>query len=271
VVSEEIKTAEGGYIHTSPKLKVRVSGFYTHFANGMDVMSFYHDGFQNFVNYSINGIDKLHFGGEAGIEARLTTSLTINAAASVGRYYYDSKQKAVVTADNTTAVLGEQIIYAQNFRVPSTPQEAYSLGLTYRSPKFWFVSLTGNYFRESYLSINPLRRTWEAVKNLDPKSDAYHKVFDQTRFDDRYTADFFGGWSLKLPRKYEINHRNTFVVFNVGVNNILNNQDIVTGGFEQLRFEAPTSSADVYQVDKFPPKYYYAYGLNYFASVTLRF
>jgi hypothetical protein len=271
VKSETIQTAEGGYIHTSPKLKVRVGGFYTHFANGMDVMSFYHDGFQNFVNYAINGIDKLHFGGEAGIEARLTTTLTINAAASVGRYYYDSKQKAVVTADNTTAVLGEQIIYAKNFRVPSTPQEAYSLGATYRSPKFWFVSLTGNYFREAYLSINPLRRTWDAVKNLDPKSDAYHKVFDQTEFDPQYTLDFFGGWSLKLPGKFEINHRSTFLVFNAGVNNILNNQDMITGGFEQLRFEAPTSNADVNLVDKFPPKYYYAYGLNYFASVTLRF
>lgn len=271
ITSEKIQTAEAGYVLNSPTLKARVSGYYTHFANGMDVMSFYHDAYQNFVNYAINGIDKLHFGGEFGVEARVAPGLTVNAAAAVGRYYYDSRQKAVITADNTTAVLGEQVIYAQNFRVPSTPQEAYSLGATYRSPKFWFVSLTGNYFRESYLSINPLRRTWEAVKNLDYKGAEYHRVFDQTEFDPQFTLDFFGGWSIRLPKQYNLNHRSTFLVFNVGVSNMLNNKDITTGGYEQLRFEAPTSSADVNLVDKFPPRLFYAYGLNYFASVTIRF
>jgi len=271
VKSEQIQSAEGGIVHNSPTLKLRLGGYYTHFSNGLDVMSFYHDAYQNFVNYAISGIDKLHFGGEFGAEVKLTTALSVNAAAAVGRYYYDSKQKAIITADNTTDVLGEQVIYAQNFRVPSTPQEAYSLGATYRSPKFWFASLTGNYFRESYLSINPLRRTWEAVKSLGYKTDAYQRVFDQTQFDSQFTLDFFAGWSIKLPRTYNINHRSTFLVFNAGVNNLLNNKDIVTGGYEQLRFDAPTGTADLNLVDKFPPRLFYAYGLNYFASVTLRF
>ena len=91
---------------------------YTH----LDVykrQSFYHDTYQNFVNYAINGIDKLHFGGEFGIEARLTPTITLNAAAAVGRYYYDSKQSAVITVDNSASVLGRQLIYAENFRLPS--------------------------------------------------------------------------------------------------------------------------------------------------------
>jgi len=57
-----------------------------------------------------------------------------------------------------------------------------------------------------------------------------------------------------------------FLVFNVGVNNILDNQSIVTGGYEQLRFDFDTKDPN-----QFPAKLYYAYGLNYFASVTLRF
>jgi len=55
-------------------------------------------------------------------------------------------------------------------------------------------------------------------------------------------------------------------VFNVGVNNILNNQNIITGGFEQLRFDFNDRN-----INKFPPRLFYAYGANYFASVTLRF
>lgn len=271
VTSETIYSGEGAYVLNAPKLKLRIGGYYTHFADGMDVMSFYHDAYQNFVNYAISGIDKLHFGGEFGLEAKLTPSLTLNAAAAVGRYYYDSKQFGITTVDNSASVLGQQIIYMENFRVPSTPMEAYSLGLSYRSPKFWFVSLTGNYFDQSYLSMNPLRRTWDALQFSTTKPEAYSQIFDQTKFDANYTVDFFGGYSWKLPKDFEINKRPTFLVFNLGVNNMLNNQDIVTGGFEQLRYDAQTASTDPVQVGKFPPKLYYAYGINFFGSVTLRF
>ncbi len=271
ITSEIIQTGEAGYIMNAPKFKIRLSGYYTQFKDGMDVMSFYHDSYQNFVNYAISGIDKLHFGGEFGIEAKVTQTITVNAAAAVGRYYYDSKQNAVITVDNSASILGQQIIYAENFRIPSTPMEAYSFGATYRSPKFWFVSLTGNYFDQSYLSHNPLRRTWDALKFEAPGSAGYNEIFNQTKFDSQYTLDFFGGYSWKLPRDFEINHKPTFLVFNAGVNNILNNKEMVTGGFEQLRYDAQTASGDPVAVGKFPPRLFYAYGLNFFASVTLRF
>ncbi|MBK6937696.1 MAG: TonB-dependent receptor [Chitinophagaceae bacterium] len=271
VTDETIYSGEAAYVLNAPKLKVRLGGYYTHFAGGMDMMSFYHDSYQNFVNYAINGIDKLHFGGEFGLEAKLTPSLTLNAAAAVGRYYYDSKQNAVITVDNSASVLGQQIIYMENFKVPSTPMEAYSLGLNYRSPKFWFVSLTGNYFDQSYLSMNPLRRTWDALQFSMNKPETYNVIFDQTKFDANYTVDFFGGYSWKLPRDFEINRKPTFLVFNLGVNNLLNKKDIVTGGYEQLRYDAQTAATDPVQVGKFPPKLFYAYGINFFASVTLRF
>jgi hypothetical protein len=51
----------------------------------------------------------------------------------------------------------------------------------------------------------------------------------------------------------------------------LNKQDIVTGGFEQLRYDAQTSTADPILTAKFPAKLFYAYGINFFSSVTLRF
>lgn len=271
ITSETIRTAEAGYIMNAPKIKIRVSGFYTELHDGLDVMSFYHDTYQNFVNYAIRNIDRQYFGGEFGVEAKLTTELTVNAAAAVGRYYYNSKQYAVITVDNNASELGRQIIYAENFRVPSTPEEAYSLGVNYRSRNFWFVSLTGNYFRNSWLSINPLRRTWQALQYVAPKSEGYNAIFNQTKFDDNYTVDFFGGYSWRLPKQFNINRKSTYLVFNLGINNLLNKKDIMTGGFEQLRFDAQTSATEPVQVGKFPPKFYYAYGLNYFASMTLRF
>jgi hypothetical protein len=57
-----------------------------------------------------------------------------------------------------------------------------------------------------------------------------------------------------------------FLALNAGVNNILNNKSIITGGFEQLRFDVENKD-----VNKFPPRLFYAFGLNYFLSATIRF
>lgn len=266
VTNESFQSFEAGYTMNAPKLKVHLSGYYTHFENQMDVMTFYHDGFQNLVNYALSGIDKLHFGGELGIEAKLTPTITANAVASVGRYYYDSRQEATVTIDNTSDVLAKQTIYSDNFRIPSTPQEAYSLGLTYRSPDFWFVSVTGNYYNQSWLSFNPIRRTYSAIEGIPYKEETWNSIIDQTKFDEQFVLNFFGGYSKRLPKKFNINGKRTFLVFNVGVNNILDNQNINTGGFEQLRFDDVNND-----INKFPPKLFYMQGINYFISAAFRF
>ncbi|MCX8020751.1 MAG: Plug domain-containing protein [Chitinophagaceae bacterium] len=265
-VSLTVKTAEAGYILNAPKLRLRLMGYYTLFENDYNVVSFYHDDYRNFVNYALSNIDRLHFGGELGFEARILPGLSLNGAAAVGRYYFNSRQEAIITLDNSASFLGKETIYNLNYRVPATPQEAYSFGFYYRSPKFWYLSLTANYFDQMWLDINPVRRTKPAVDGLDPSSEQWHQILRQTRWDAQYTLDFFGGYSWKLPKTMSFAGKSTFLVFNLGVNNLLNNQQIITGGFEQLRFDF-----DGKDVNKFPPRLFYGYGLNYFASVTLRF
>jgi hypothetical protein len=262
----EVTSFEAGYILNAPKLKLRFNGYYTASNNDYNVMTFFHDDFRNFVNYALSNIDRIHFGGEFGFEAKLTSSLSLNGAAALGRYYFNSRQEAIITLDNRATLVGTETIYSKNYRVPSTPQEAYSLGLNYRSPKFWYVSLTGSYFDQMWLDFNPIRRTATAIDGLEPKTELWNSILGQTQWEPQFTLDFFGGYSWKLPRRWEINGKNTFLVFNMGVNNILNNKEIITGGFEQLRFDF-----DDRNVNKFPPRLFYAYGANYFASVTLRF
>ncbi|HYC41128.1 MAG TPA: TonB-dependent receptor [Chitinophagaceae bacterium] len=266
LTSSKIRSAEGGYIMNAPRMKIRLTGFYTGFQDELNVLSFYHDEFRNFVNYGLSNIDKLHFGGEFGFEVSVFPGFSVNGAASVGRYYYDSRQNAVITLDNSAAILGEQTVFNLNYRVPSTPQEAYSFGFNYRSPKFWYVSLTGNYFDQMWLDFNPIRRTPGAVDGIEYKSELWNTILRQTRWDAQYTLDFFGGYSWKLPSKMEVGGKSTFLVFNLGINNILDNRDIVTGGYEQLRFDFENRD-----VNKFPPKIYYGFGANFFASVNLRF
>ena len=264
-----VQTLEAGYLLNAPKLKIHLIGYYTQMKHGFNVLTFYHDDFQDFVNYALSNINRLYFGGEFGFEANIARNITINGAAAVGRYYYNSRQKAVITVDNTATVLNVETIYSNNYRIPSTPQEAYSFTISYRSPKFWFISLTGNYFDKMWLDFNPVRRTSLATENLDPKGETFHDVIDQQQLDAQYTLDAFAGYSWKIPHAYigsGFHKKPLYLAIYAGVNNILNNQDIISGGYEQLRYDYSTSD-----INKFPPKYYYAYGINYFASIALRF
>lgn len=45
--------------------------------------------------------------------------------------------------------LGES--YLKNYKQGGTPQQAFSVGLRYSSPKYWWISGNWNYFRDSYL------------------------------------------------------------------------------------------------------------------------
>jgi len=264
--SEEILSTEVGYVMNAPKLKIRATGYYAQFKNGLDVLTFYNEEFQNFVNYAVSNIGKVHMGLEFGVEAKIYKGLSINGAAAIGQYTFNTRQSATITADNSAAVLSRDVVvYSKDFYVP-TPQQAYTIGLDYRSPKFWFLNVSFNYFDKMYLSYNPVRRTAAAVSGIPEGSDQWRQIVDQTQLKSQYTLDAFAGYSWLMNRKFKSLKKRHFMVFNLGVNNILNNTSIVSGGFEQLRFDFAEKN-----VNKFPDRRFYAYGINYFASVGLRF
>ena len=264
--SEEIGSVEGGYVMNAPRLKIRANGYYTVIKNQLNVLTFYDDVFQNFVNYAISNIGRVHAGAEFGFEAKVYKGLSVVAAAAISDLRYNTRQRATVTADNSPTTLARNItVYSKNFFVP-TPQNAYTIGLDYRSQKFWFVNLNFNYFDKMYLDFNPIRRTANAVNGVPEGSALWNEILDQTELPSQYTLDLFAGYSLLLNRKMKELKKRTFLQFNVGINNILNNENIVSGGFEQLRFDAAEKN-----VNKFPDRRFYAYGLNFFASMGLRF
>lgn len=264
--SEQISSVEAGYVLIAPTVKFRATGYYTRFKNQVNVLTFYNDEVRNFVNYAVNNIGKEHYGVELGAEVIAFKGLTVNAAAAIGRYRYNTRQSATVTIDNSSEVVSRNnVIYSKNFNVP-TPQEAYTIGLNYRSRQYWYVNVNFNYFDQMWLDFNPLRRTYTAVEGVDPNSAQWHSIIDQTRLKAQYTLDAFAGYSWLMNNRFRGLKKRTFLLFNIGVNNILDNKNIVSGGFEQLRYDFQFKN-----VDKFPNKQFYAYGLNYFASIGLRF
>jgi hypothetical protein len=258
--SSEIFSSELSYHHKSPLLKAKVSGYFTTMNNQTEVNSFYHDELRGFVNFILTDIDERHFGAELATEVKLSTTLSAVGAAALGNYVYTSRPTATISQDNNAALLQEnQVIYQKNFYVPNTPQQAYTIGLKYNSPKYWFLNLNFNYFDQIYLDFNPTRRTQETVSDLIKSENTalWEDILFQERVPANFTADLFGGKSWRIGDR--------FIYLTVGINNFLNNQNFVIGGYEQNRFDFENRD-----VERFPPRYFYAYGANYFIGLSFR-
>lgn len=264
LTSEKITSFDLNYVVRLPYISGRVSGYYTTFKDQIDVMSFYHDEYHSFVNYSMTGMDKKHFGAEIGLESKITSTISVNAVASLGQYTYDSRPEVYITQDNDAQPLTEtkQTVYVKDFYVDGTPQQAYSLGLSYNSPKFWWIEISGSYFDDIYLSFNPARRTADAIIGLDETTPygaaKITEITQQEKLPSQFTVDLSGGKSWKFGDK--------IIRLHLNVSNILDNQKFITGGYEQLRFDY-----DGQDVNKFSPVYYYMYGRNYMLILTFQF
>ncbi len=276
-VLEKILSGEVNYLLRSPGFKVKATGYFTQFDDQISIRSFYLDNAipdgnggvrGGFVNYIMSNISTQHMGVEFATE--FTTpipGLKARAVAAIGQNIYTNRPDVEVFLDTDAASLGQRQVYIKNFYVAGSPQTASSFTLSYNGKDFWFANLSFNYFDNSWIDFYPERRTTEAVSYVDdpqyinevvePGSPLWKQIIDQEKAPSAFTMDFFGGKSFKI--------NDLFIYLNVGVNNILDKKDFITGGYEQYRFDFEEKN-----VNRFPSRYFYGYGRNYFISLAFR-
>lgn len=256
--NETVTAGDISYMIRYARFKARVTGFYTAIRNQVWYRSYFNDEYNNFVNYVMTGVDHVMMGTEIGIEANITSELVFQAGFSTGSYLWDSRPVAEITRDNSAQVLAEnRTVYMKNYHIGNMPETAGSAGLKYNGKKFWFVGVNFNYFANYYAEPNPDRRTEAAVQYYVTEDPQWNQLLDQEKLPNTYTVDLYAGKSFQIKKKYYLN-------INASVNNLLNNQDVINLAYEQLRYDAAAPG-------KFPNKYSYSMGLNYFLMVSFRF
>ena len=266
LTDEKISAIEGGYLLKAPRVKGKAVFYFTQINDATETSSFYHDDFRTFVNYTLTNIDKRYTGTELSLDANIGNGFSAVAVAAIGQYTYSDRPLATITQDNSAEILADrEIVYAKNFHVAGSPEKAYTLGINYRGKQFWFVNLSFNYFDGIWIDYNPARRTIEGIDLVDPNSSLFRDIVDQEKADAQFTMDLYCGKSWKVNDGFKSLKKNTFLVLNVGVNNLLNNKKFITNGYEQLRYDFFENN-----VNKFAPKYFYAMGTTFFINLTLR-
>lgn len=242
--------------------KFSLSGYYTTIKDQNRLISFYSDVQSSYDNFAMSGIDERYMGIEAAFSVPIIAGISLNSALSLGEYIYNSNPYYVEMADNSAEVLSEGTVYWDGFKVEGTPQTALNVGLGYRSPNYLFLALDLNFYDNNYLSMNPYYRTDNALtSNMLKDQTLIDAMRYQEKFDSAYTLNASLGKSWYINREY-----------NLGVSfelkNILNRQDIKTGGYEQMRLN---EDSDLGIYERFDSKYFYMLGRTYYLNVYLRF
>lgn len=302
--SESIMSVDGSYIIKAPKFKGRLTGYYSKIMNSTEVSFFYGEGLfdeeavgagneDSFISEIITGINKKQFGLELGLEYNLTSTIKVTGATAYGQYTYDNNPNLKVNDDAQASTTNSNPItdfgkaYLKNYRLPGSPQQAYSVGLEYRDPKFWWIGANANYLADTYIDISSILRTNNFTVDKQTESsyegltqETVRELLKQEKFDPITLVNLVGGKSWKIKS-------NTFGFF-ASINNVF---DITykTGGFEQSRKATyPDYKADntselplnnpangTFNVGQthpsFAPKYFYGYGRTYFVNFYINF
>ena len=110
---ETVSSLDASYIIRTPKLKARITGFYSLIKNSTKIGFFYAEGLaaldegdggeDEFVAELTKGIDKKNIGAELGVEYQLTSTLKFTGAASYGKYIYDNNPNVSLSVDGRQA------------------------------------------------------------------------------------------------------------------------------------------------------------------------
>jgi hypothetical protein len=282
--SENINSLDATYIYRSPKLKARLTAYYSTIKDATKTSFFYAEGiFDNgagytntnaFVSQTLTHLDRKNIGAELSFEYQWTATIRSSFSAAYGKYTYDGNpdlsinNDAIATVENTNPSFDFGKTLLKNYKQAGMPQQAYALGIEYRDPKYWWVSSNINYLSETYIDVSPISRTDRFYTNPasgfsfpEATEGRAAELLKQEKFDPVALLNFTGG------KSWRINGKNLGLF--VSINNALDKK-YKTGGYEQAR------NANFRQLNQdvssstpsFGNKYFYGYGRTYFVNLS---
>lgn len=262
--SERLLSGDISYVFNYRRFKGSLTGFWTDMSNGTERTSFYDDQYRTFMNYVLTNVRKAYRGVELGVAFKVTPSVTVSAAGTYARYQYKNRPTGTRSYENGMSADTTQVVYLKNFYVSGTPQQAYSFGIDWAAPGMWFFNINCAWMGDSYIDLSPIRheampKLWEVVSSTQELEQKIDEITAQQKLKDAFVLNASVGKLIYLNRTSSLN-------INLSVDNILNNRNIQTSGYQQGRFDYTT-----YSTAKYPNKYYYAQGIKVFLNLGVKF
>ena len=269
--NERIFSSEINYQYVGSWLRANFSAYYNHLTHVTEWQNFYFDDANSFTYVSMTGIKKNYYGVELGLDFKLTSFLNFKA---LGTW---SEAKNINNADviymnSTKSTFYKDVVYNEGMRESGTPLSAYSGILSFHQSG-WFIDLKGNYYDRIYLSYAPSLRYGSTLRTMGTKFGGIDAEGNYTPYAQ---SEGKGGFMLDASVGKNIYLKRGSLSINLMITNILNNQKIVSGGYEQSRSSYTINQttgeaiARAYDFNKNPKKYY-VNGINGMLNIAYKF
>lgn len=254
--------AEVNYAYVGRRVELRLSGFFTLATDGIATVRYYDDLAVAYADMAVSGIRTRTMGVEASAEVRLTSAWRLSAAASAGRYEYAGDPLVQVYADAGNRVIDAGSRSAMGgCRIGGAPQFAATIGANWFGRRGWGFRAAANAVAGRYVEPSPLRRT-PRVSRAAASPEDFAAFTAQERLDDALTLDVaavksfaWGGRRLTLT---------------LMVRNLLDDRNIVYGGYESLRVRR-RSSGNTYIYTPFDSRCTYAAPRSFYFGASYKF
>ena len=260
--TEKYISADLSYTWNYKNFRGSLTGFITHNWDGLKRSNFYDYQANSFMNYAISGMETEYKGIELGMEYKILSNLSVTFAGTYARYQYKNNPMGIRSYENGAEADIEKRLYYKNYRIGGTPQQVYSIGVNYNI-KQWFFEANAQWFGDTWFEISPARHEEmpDLWKFCSSEAD-YISRRDAIAYQDKLNSE----WVVNLSVGKLIYTKFGSLNFNLSVNNLLNNRNIQTGGWQEGKFDYTN-----YDVNKFPNKIWYAQGIRVFFNVGIRF
>lgn len=269
--NERIFTSEIGYQYNGSWLHANASAYYNRSTHGTEWQNFFFDDANSFTYVSMTNVQKEYFGVELGLDFKLTSYLNFKALGTLTEAR-NMNNANIEYMNSKKSTFYKDIVYNKGMHEASTPLSVYSAILDFHKGG-WYITVAGNYYDRIYLSYAPslrygstLTTMGTALGGLDANGNP--TPYAQTQGHGGFMLDASIGKSIYIGRHS--------LSINLMVTNVLNNQKIVSGGYEQSRSNytvnsatgvASTRSYDFY----LNPKKFYVNGINGMLNIAYKF
>ena len=295
------------------ELTGKLSGYYTRFNDQVEQTAFYNDLDSRFYYVTMSGLNKEHYGFDGALKYQVNSELSFNVLASIGEAKYINNPDAQLFSENNSSEYKQWVnpangevmqdkIFADGMRVSGTPLTALGVGVNYNINN-WYLELNLNYYDRAYLGFSTYRRMGYVLSQTNNKTASVDQMSGMEYFEmtdaEKMAFEEEGGVlyytngdiaKVYSPKQEKLNggfmldasigkfirlNGGRAISINLSLQNITNNRNLQTGGFEQNRSDYyadgdERGNSKTYKFSK-NPKYYYANAFNAFLNINYRF
>lgn len=305
--NENIFHADLSYLFRLGNLTGKVSGYYSHFNGGVEQTAFYNDDESRFTYLTMSGVEREHYGVEAAFSYQLTSNFSVNLIGTYGEAKYVNNPLAQVAYEGSNATTLKDLntwknpkngktmpmrVLAKGMRESGSPQAVVSLGFDY-NVNGWFFSANLNYYDRVYIDFSEYRRLSKFVPTYSSTGfdENGNQLFDvkKSDLDDKggilydQSGNIVAAYGAKQEKakggfmldasigKYIRLKKGRSISINLSVQNITNNRNLKTGGYEQNRSDNYQNGQNRNYAFSKNSKYYYANAINGFLNIGFKF